>query len=144
MTRFLGRVILNIYEIQHRKTLQMLRLRVFDPPRLAPYHLLVSFFRKSTIRIPKQGLRTLWLQYPDTASAPTGRPPRDIPQFLTAFPSIRVEDKSWRFCPPTLASSEKCVQALDSQDAPLSASHVDNVLQPCSRQPQEDRANNQL
>ena len=31
-------VSLNIYQIRHRKTCKMLRLRVFGPPRHAPYH----------------------------------------------------------------------------------------------------------
>ncbi len=34
---------LNIYKIGHRKTLYMLHLRVFDPPKLAPYLIRVDF-----------------------------------------------------------------------------------------------------
>ena len=30
-------IFLNVYKIGHRKTRKMLRLRVFGPPRLAPY-----------------------------------------------------------------------------------------------------------
>ena len=43
-------IFLNVYKIGHRKTRKMLRLRVFGPPRLAPYRL-------------GHGVRTLLMPY---------------------------------------------------------------------------------